>query len=299
MILTLGDSVTWGQGLLDNHKFDRVFASGGPLSRVAHSGAVVGSEQDTSSQKVHPEIPVPYPSIWQQIESVGDWSDIDAVILNGGINDVSLTRILNPWIQADQISQLSQQFCGAAVTALLASLASRLKSGARVLVIGYYPILSQSSNPDNEKQLRMLMEMHGVATASVATETTVDIDTILPRIIDNCLTFWTTSKQSLTDAVNRINQTIGHQICTFVDPGFTEANSLWASDPMLWELTPELDAEDEVTTLRNAECQAEYGDLVHLPEWGQWYICCRASVGHPNVQGAQQIAEKLTAAPSL
>ena len=83
MILTLGDSVTWGQGLLDAHKFDRLFASDRPLSRLAHSGAVVGSEIDTSTQKLHPEIPVPYPSNWQQLGSVIDWSEVEAVIING------------------------------------------------------------------------------------------------------------------------------------------------------------------------------------------------------------------------
>jgi hypothetical protein len=182
------------------------------------------------------------------------------------------------------------------MSALLGSLAPKVKAGGRILVVGYYPILSKSSNPANEKQPRMLMEMHGVATSSVAMETTVDIETILPRIVENCLTFWTTSIQSLNDAVDKTNHALGQNTCSFVDPGFSETNALWAADPMLWELTPELDAEDEVKSLRDSVCQAAYGDLVHLPQWGQWLVCCRASVGHPNVSGASQIAERLTAA---
>jgi len=43
----------------------------------------VGSEIDTSTQKLHPEIPVPYPSNWQQLGSVIDWSEVEAVIING------------------------------------------------------------------------------------------------------------------------------------------------------------------------------------------------------------------------
>lgn len=57
MILTLGDSVTWGQGLLDEYKLDRVFAEGRPLTRLAHSAAILGSEKDTSNQREHPEVP--------------------------------------------------------------------------------------------------------------------------------------------------------------------------------------------------------------------------------------------------
>jgi lysophospholipase L1-like esterase len=296
VILTLGDSVTWGQGLVDEHKFDRIYAGDELLPRLAHSGAVIGSEKDTSSQKEYPEIPVPYPSLWQQVQSVGDWSDIDVLILNGGINDVSLTRILSPWIAADQIAQLTKQFCSGAMADLLAKLTLRLKASSRILVVGYYPILSNESNPVNEKQTRMLLEMHGVATSSVAAESTLNIETILPRIIENSITFWKTANQSLEEAVGQTNQTSGQAVCSFIDPGFTEANALWAPNPLLWQLTPELDAEDEVKPLRDRACAECYGDLVHLPEWGQWYICCRASVGHPNVGGAAQIAERLSAA---
>ena len=293
MILTLGDSVTWGQGLLDEHKFDSIYSNGQLLPRIAHSGAVIGSEKDTSGQKVHPEIPVPYPSVWQQLQSVTDWNGINVVILNGGINDVSLTRILNPWTQVDQISQLTKQFCSGAMTALLEDLASRLKPSGRLLVVGYFPILSHLSSPANEKQPRLLMESHGVATSSVAMETTVDINAILPRIVENCLAFWTTANEGLKDAVDQANRSLSRAVCSFIDPGFTEANSLWAPDPLLWELTPELEAQDEVKSLRDHACQDAYGDLVHLPQWGEWYTCCRASVGHPNVRGAAKIADEL------
>jgi lysophospholipase L1-like esterase len=293
MMLTLGDSVTWGQGLIDDHKFDRIYGGDKLLPRSAHSGAVIGSEKDNSNQKEHPEVPVPYPSLWQQALGVRDWSGTDLVILNGGINDVSLTRILNPWIQADQIAQLTKQFCSAEMTDLLASLGSRVAPNTRIAVIGYYPILSNKSDPMNEKQPRMLLEMHGVATASVAVNATVDLASIFPRIIENSLTFWKASNEALKEAVAEANQILGSDMCHFVDSGFTEANSLWAPEPLLWELTPDLDAQDEVKPLRDRACAACYGDLVHLPTWGQWYTCCRASVGHPNVDGAAQIAAQI------
>jgi len=296
MILTLGDSVTWGQGLQDQHKLDRVFAEGRSLTRLAHSGAILGSENDTSTQREHPEIPVGYPSVWQQIASVSDWNNVDVVILNGGINDISLTRILNPWIAADQIAQLANQFCATEMLRLLTKLGSLVIPGARVLVVGYYPILSSQSNPVNEKQPRMLMEMHGVATSSVAMNTTMDIESLVPRVVENCISFWQASTQSLKLSVQSANAAAGHSICSFVDSGFTEENALWAGKSLLWEVDAQLDAEDEVKALRDQECAACYGDLVHLPEWGQWYTCCRASVGHPNVVGAAQIASQLALA---
>ena len=40
MIVTLGDSVCWGQGLIEEHKFDYLFAQarGLQFARVAHFG---------------------------------------------------------------------------------------------------------------------------------------------------------------------------------------------------------------------------------------------------------------------
>lgn len=294
MILTLGDSVTWGQGLLDTHKFDRIFAGDELLPRIAHSGAIIGSSSDSSTQKEYPEVPVPYPSLWQQVAAVGNWTDVDVVIVNGGINDVSLTRILHPAMTPDHVSELTKQYCQEEMTRLLGNLVAKLvKPGARVAVVGYYPILSAQSTFENEKQPRMLMEMHGVATSSVAMEKTFDIETLVPGIVANCLAFWKTSTESLKAAVNATNSSPGQATCIFVDTGFTEVNALWAPDPLLWELSPLLEPEDEVTELRNRACDARYGDLVHLPQWGQWYQCCRASVGHPNVRGAAKIATQI------
>jgi lysophospholipase L1-like esterase len=294
VILTLGDSVTWGQGLLDTHKFDRLYAGQSLLPRLAHSGAIIGAETDSSNQKEYPELPVPYPSLWQQITAVTDWSDVDLVIVNGGINDVSLTRILNPWIAADHISDLTRQFCQGEMTKLLGRLASKLvKPGARIAVVGYYPILSGESNFENEKQPRILMEMNGVATSSAAIERTFDVTTLVPQIVTNCLAFWTASTVSLKAAVDKVNADLGVTKCSFVDTTFSETNALWAADPLLWELSATLDAEDEVTELRDRACDARYGDLAHIPEWGQWYQCDRASVGHPNVRGAARVAVAL------
>ena len=137
------------------------------------------------------------------------------------------------------------------------------------------------------------MESHGVATSSAVSGTTLDVGTLVPRIVENCMTFWTVSTDGLKSAVAAANGGPGPSRCIFVDTGFNEANSLWGPNPLLWELSPVLEPEDEVTVLRDRACDALYGDLVHLPEWGQWAVCSHASVGHPNVQGAAQIAENI------
>ena len=301
MILTLGDSVTWGQGLLDEHKFDRIYAAGRQLSRIAHSGAIIGTADDSSTQHEYPEVPVSFPSVWQQVRSVSDWSDVDLVLVNGGINDVSLTRILDPTIVPNEITKLTQQYCGSATTALLRELSSHLvKPTAHVALVGYYPILSSRSSFENEQQPRKLMEMHQVPIASVDSAIPIDIASLVPGMVSNCLAFWHSTTDSLKGAVDAVNNDLGRNVCFYVDTGFTEANALWGQDCLLWELSPELEAEDEVEVkeLRRRACEALYGDLVHLPEWGNWYQCCRASVGHPNIRGAAMIASAIAQALS-
>ena len=296
MIVTIGDSVCWGQGLLDVHKFDRIFAAGAELNRVAHSGAILGSATDNSTQKEYPEVPVSYPSVWQQVEAVEDWTDVDLVILNGGINDVSLTRILSPWVSAQQIEQLTQQFCLAEMARLLPVAVGKLvKPGARIAVLGYYPILSPLTEFDDMRQAQMLMESHGVATMSAALGTQPDTAALVPRIVENCMTFWTVSDTALQAAVAQTNAALGRNACVFVATPFTEVNALWAPKAQLWQLSALLDAEDEaeIKVLRDRACDELYGDVVHL---FTWIKCDRASVGHPDVSGAAWIAEALAAA---
>jgi lysophospholipase L1-like esterase len=296
MIVTMGDSVTWGQGLLDIHKFDRLFAAGRELTRIAHSGATIGAQTDNSTEKVYPEVPVAHPSVWQQVLGFQDWADVDVVILNGGINDVSLTRILNPLVPATQITQLTTQFCQEGMKALLETAVGKLvKPEAKIAVVGYYPILSGESFFENENQPRMLMELHGVATSSVALGTTFSVEGLIPAIEANCLAFWKTSDTALQAAVDAANENARRDACVFVQAPFTEENSMWAKHPLLWELSPLLDAEDEaeIKTLRDRACTELYGDVVDALQWAK---CDRASVGHPNVEGAAKIAAALTAA---
>jgi len=68
---------------------------------------------------------------------------------------------------------------------------------------------------------------------------------------------------------------------------------MWALQSLLWELTPLLLPENEVSNSLGNACEAFYGDLVHLPQWIQ---CARASAGHPTVEGAARIAAALSAA---
>ena len=175
---------------------------------------------------------------------------------------------------------------------LLEKLATLLNAATRVAVVGYYPILSDQSDPA-DMELRGLLELHGVATGSVFAGDEFSLSNIFPAIVANCIMFWQESNQALQAASDAANKTAQRDFAVFVKLPFSEQNALWAEHPLLWELNDFLSAEDEVSAPRGKACQLLYGDLVHLPKLLQ---CQRASTGHPNIEGAATIAATLLAA---
>ncbi|HEY6412924.1 MAG TPA: hypothetical protein VIX42_04515, partial [Edaphobacter sp.] len=197
-----------------------------PYVRIAHSGAVIGSSGDSSTESVDGEVPIASPSDWQQVLEPRDWSQVDIVLLNGGINDVGLSRILSPWTNPNQLEQWVDQFCHQSMQQLLESTAPKLtKPGARIAVLGYYPILSGQSGFPSDDHFRMLLELHGVATSSVALKSALSTKDTAPSVVANCLSFWKNSDVMLQAAVDGANATLGSNVCVFVKLPFTEANA--------------------------------------------------------------------------
>jgi lysophospholipase L1-like esterase len=131
-MLVLGDSVMWGQGLAEEHKFSYQVAqwicarrNGGTcadkedvqLHVEAHSGAFVAKpvskhDQDKDNQFILEPTPLrypgevnnPYPTVWTEIElarrfyakSTIPLEEVDLILINGGINDMNAARLFAP-----------------------------------------------------------------------------------------------------------------------------------------------------------------------------------------------------------
>src|SRR2546428_5434837 len=136
-VLVLGDSISWGQGLKDEHKASYLVKSwleqqtGREVRQLieAHSGAVIGSAQSTEDQTARNaaadldgELSRAYPTIHDQIDyalRAFNPAAVDLVIVNGCINDVESRRLLNAANTPDNIRALAQEKCGPPVEALL------------------------------------------------------------------------------------------------------------------------------------------------------------------------------------
>ena len=297
-LLTLGDSVPWGQGLLPAHKYSRIVAD---ALRVvypdlvehlpAHSGALIGAGLTVTRTPVNGEVPVGYPTVFEQLAAFpGDPHDAKVVLVNGGLNDVDFRTILNPFIPSATLRALTIEHCYDSMRQLLSAIVTRFPSASTEIVLtSYYPILSTKSTPF---RIPRLLIVFGLQSAAVEL---ITHDSLYELIIQRCLQFWTESTDQLRRAVEEVNTAIGQARIKFVDPGFKEANAVFTDDPWLWGLNQNLSPQDEVIDPRHGACNAAipWIDVLAREQ------CYRASAGHPNVKGAQKYADAIRAALGL
>lgn len=291
-IVSIGDSVLWGQGLLPGEKFDALvkaaltpqYPAGVTLESAAHSGAVIvdaAEEGPTSSG----EVPAPDPSLIQQCAQFTDTpEDVDVLLICGGINDVGVVTILNPL--AGTLKHLIVRACYHDMSELLEAARRRFaKSTCKILILGYYPILSSSSDP---RGATGLLSAFGLSRPAGLEE---NADFLKP-VVERCEEFFLESTKQLSRAVEKA----GDARIKFVASGFRDVNAVFVPNTsLLWglDLQQEFAPEDPVAGERHAECVAAYPAAEQVLKR---LICFRASAGHPNVAGARQYAEQILAA---
>jgi lysophospholipase L1-like esterase len=311
-ILVLGDSVTWGQGLLPNQKMHRLLAKmlfdrngiEPEILHYAHSGAVVGFVNGAQmppgpSQPWWPrEIPNPYPTVREQLDQVAldhpDWR-YDAIVVAAGINDVDVRKIFNPTTSTATIANLCARYCDGAMQLLLDAIQQRFVAAnpsVKVIVLGYYPVLSDASDIPSVASVAEALVRETISpphpSANLQAYTyTFSLRDILVR---NSLAFRDASLSNLQSAVAAANAKWGANNFQFVDPHIADAEAAFTQSPLIWGLTKNLDdAEDPVLNDRIEYCNY----LLQKKPGPDQFTCLRASLGHPNVSGAERYAQQL------
>jgi lysophospholipase L1-like esterase len=293
-IVSLGDSIIWGQGLLSDEKFDKLVQQallpGNPdgvtLESLAHSGAVIGATGATGTPQVG-EVPGSRLSVIEQCDSYTNSPEtVDLLLLDGGINDVGVASILNPFALIPHLDARVAHACHDGMLVQLKKVIAKFtKPSCRILVTGYYAILSPQSDPVG---VLRLLSLFGIAVPAFLDK---DIDFINP-VLGRCATFYRDSNQQLAQAV----ADAGDPRIRFVPSGFTDANSVFVSGTsLLWglDLDDGLAPQDPAAADRRPLCDAAHRDPLQIPERE---LCYRASAGHPNVQGAIQFSKQILAA---
>lgn len=291
-IVSIGDSVIWGQGLLPNEKFDFLVQQalmpshpgGVTLESLAHSGAVIGATGASGTPQVG-EVPASRLSIIEQCDNYANSPEtVDLVLMNGGINDVGVATILNPLALIPSLDSRIVHDCHDGMLVLLKKVIAKFsKPACRILVTGYYPILSGQSDPVGT---RKLLSLFGIAVPEFLDN---ELDFINP-VFERCERFFNDSTAQLTQAI----ADAGDARVAFIPSGFTDANSVFAGSALLWglNLDDDLSPQDPVAAARHPLCDAAFPPIDVLDR----EKCYRASAGHPNVQGAVQFSKQILAA---
>ncbi len=293
-IVAIGDSIVWGQGLLSNEKFVSVVQQallpthpgGVTVESSAHSGAVIGAFGVSGTPEVG-EVPASRLAIIEQCDAFANSPDtVDLVILDGGINDVGVANILNPFALIPPLAARVTHACHDGMLVLLTKVSAKFsKPTCRILVTGYYPILSGLSDPIG---VLKLLSLFGIAVPSFVDRDRDVIDPVLAR----CAEFFNESTQEIKRAIADAGD---HRI-TFIPTGFTDANSVFVpGTSLLWglDLGDDLDPQDPVAATRHPLCDIAFPGVLEILHREQ---CYRASAGHPNVQGAMQFARQILSA---
>lgn len=287
----------WGQGLFDQHKSATLVANGlnarfpgiQPVI-LAHSGAVIGRAATCpapANPAIPGEVPESCPSILQQIPAYkGDAATVPVVMVDGGINDIDIRTILNPFTDPSDLTSDIHQYCYQDMGFLLAQVKLRFPA-AKIVVSSYFPILSSASNLD---LLAPMVESLGAPLPAIFNDVVASPDDpIVGKILSLCGQFWRESTQALSKSVSDVNIGPGPR-CFFANVPFTENNSVFA--PQAWlngvGPAPDFAPQDEVAAARHPQCDAAFpNDLAAR------FLCYRASAGHPNPTGAQQYAQAI------
>jgi hypothetical protein len=162
-IVTLGDSVVWGDGNLEQNKFsvklahDLANGTGRPTTVVAyaHSGARLASADDPGSlvpvdgSVFQMDLNSERPTTTEQADCAASRdSDAEVVLLDGCINEVGATKIALPipfnWTTPENIHSTAYAACSIPMRKLLETVKLGFPK-ATIIVINYYQVVTNDS----------------------------------------------------------------------------------------------------------------------------------------------------------
>ena len=360
-MLVLGDSVMWGQGLEDEHKFSFKIKewicaqrNGGVCQNKddvqihveAHSGAFIAQpakddqkEQEErftrikSPERYPGEVPSRYPTIWGEVDLAQRYyvdnsipaSEVDLILVNGGINDMGASRILAPKpieFLAGDVTKFAKKHCEADMKLLLEKLA-RTFPNARIVVPGYFPLVSVSTpekivwetiellfRDKKEKTDDQVAIEEAPAKSPEAVAAVPKLSGWLKDLAERSQQWADSSNNAFAAAVKSFNSThpglhvFGSKVpspppeaslrALFVAVPFQDDNAYAAKDAYLWKLIPKpadlvlkcAEKDRFKRLISSDELQTKRPCMCDRVGKGNDAACLRAAAFHPNVAGA-------------
>ena len=325
-MLVLGDSIMWGQGLLEQHKawyqvksWLKENTSRDVRENVAaHSGAVVGvndvpwSNDAPRDGEVSSAVPTVNHELDRALQSYASPSQVDLVLVDGCINDVDIRNLLNAANSSDDVKRMATEKCGMPMQALIRRVANSFPS-AHVVVTGYFPIISEKT--PNSLLMNAMARMFYQPGPKPAKQKPRDLR---EGLIAVSRTWYQASNAELGNAVDRVTAELAakgsRQRVVFVEIPFPPEFSFNAPETRLWGFNASflrkllavltlgrvtLKTNDEQQHQRVASCNELYQKPANEKpnqrgEREYRRLLCRyASLGHPNRKGSAIYADAI------
>lgn len=321
--LVLGDSLVWGQGLKEQDKFysltkewleTEVFSGERRINLkvAAHSGAkLVLTESESASLRraeqennlFHPEVNVVFPSIRSQIDFAREayqneniaTSKVKLILLTGGITDIKVSEVLNPYASDDKLRKDIERYCQRAMLEILRHCALVFPR-ALVAVVGYYPIVSAETPTKN--LFEAVLELYETPrllkpVINNAAQRNLYLGRLHKKLTRRSQIWFEDSNRAFQRAVSKINAELEATRAVFIKSPLTAANSYAAEQTLLWEIDGKTIKDDQYEQRKSA-CRAALPALrASTRQTYRTRLCELASVGHPNPAGAAKIAEAI------
>jgi lysophospholipase L1-like esterase len=318
--LVVGDSLIWGQGLREEHKFyqltknwleTEVFKNTREINLKvkAHSGASINLrrfETDAlekaeigETESYHPEVNVSFPSINAQLDvakkEYQNPEAVDLIMLTGGITDIRLSVILNPLKDNDELKREIVEHCHEKMFEMLGKAATEFPN-ALLVVVGYYPFLSKYTPAS--VMLNNLLEIYEFpCPLKSAINNPLNrrlLKSYRKKMIERSQIWADDSTREIKKAVERLNTASGKQRAVFVESPLKEENAIAAPKTLVYQTGKKGRAQDALAEERLKVCDETIDQLKKQTDLKfRTRTCELATIGHPNIEGSKAIAEAI------
>jgi len=322
-LLVVGDSLIFGQGLLEKDKIYthvaewlRTSAAGETrvvnIKMKAHSGSTLKFHADEAEAYrkagreetffYKPEVNVSFPSTWKQLEVAADeyksagMSGADLILLSGCVTDITVAKVLDPKGDDALLRRQAKQYCHDDMLDVLDH-AIRLHPQAMIAVVGYFPMISDSSN--STRLFNSWLEARGTNRFLKWMMNNPLMRKLFFQKVGNkakarSRLWFEESNKQLRSAVEEFNAKVARTRVVFVRSPLTEENAVESPNTLLFRMGRNGVPEDPMFLDRKADCDRALPELKRSV--GLDYplrFCEVAGVGHPNPAGAKKYAEAI------
>lgn len=313
----------WGDGLRENRTFRYQVAdwlasqTNRPvdLTTFAHSSALLSnpSAQDPTTPNPAPSIGdlnSSLPSVEQQVEcasTMNGLSRADLILVEGCINDVGAESIVYPWTETEKLKKATEEQCSGPMAAELQKIGQHFPS-AVVVVVGYYPLVSEKSSIFGFSGTRRLRKRATKIYSAKHPTAQREPKRMLSRdeehgiMVMNSEEFYQDSKNALEGAVGAVNET-GTRFFFARLPEISNWNAAPTVDPVFAYGAPQRHEwmipvrflffwafhKDQKYWYRQRLCDEYVRDPIER------MVCQSNPAFHPNIAGAQAYTDSIEA----